>query len=39
MLNLDWVVAMAEHMVPGMVIEIVERNELPLGIPAHQEPL
>ena len=28
MLNLDWVVAMAEHMVLGMVIEIVERNEL-----------
>lgn len=28
MLNLDWVVAMAEHVAPGMVIEIVERNEL-----------
>lgn len=27
MLNIDWVVAMAECVCPGMVIEIVERNE------------
>ena len=30
MLNLDWIVAMAEHVSQGMVIELVERNDLML---------
>lgn len=30
MLNLDWIVAMAEHVSQGMVIEMVERNDLML---------
>lgn len=28
MLNLDWIVTMAEHVSQGMVIELVERNDL-----------
>jgi EAL domain-containing protein (putative c-di-GMP-specific phosphodiesterase class I) len=33
MLNLDWIVTMAEHVCHGMVIELVERNDLMLREP------